>query len=76
MNPVKRRFIAGAVCPKCSEMDTIYMYTEDDKTLRACVSCDFTDELRLHSTPAELTTRVNKHKTETQVVTLIDPDKT
>ena len=76
MNKTQRRFIAGAVCPKCSEMDKIYMYTESDKTHRACVSCDFTDELRLHSTPAELQTRVNKSQTPTQVVQLIDPDKT
>ena len=33
------RFIAGAVCPNCKEMDKIAI-TADDKTIY-CLSCDF-----------------------------------
>ena len=33
------RFIAGAVCPKCKELDKIAI-TADDQTIY-CLSCDF-----------------------------------
>jgi uncharacterized metal-binding protein (TIGR02443 family) len=33
------RFIAGAACPKCKELDKIAI-TPDDKTIY-CLSCDF-----------------------------------
>ncbi len=58
--PVKRRFIAGAVCPRCSEMDKIVNYKLGDKNYRECVACGFKDELRLQSSPRELDTRVNQ----------------
>ena len=39
---LKRRFIAGAVCPRCAGMDKIVMYDADDGTrYRECVSCGF-----------------------------------
>ncbi len=68
MSKIKKRFIAGAVCPRCSEMDKIFTYQEDNKSMRACVSCDFVDEMRIQSTPSELETRVNKKEVEEQVV--------
>ncbi|WOX03939.1 YheV family putative zinc ribbon protein [Microbulbifer pacificus] len=58
--PVKRRFIAGAVCPRCSEMDKIVNYKLGDKNYRECVACGFKDEIRLHASPRELDTRVNQ----------------
>jgi uncharacterized metal-binding protein (TIGR02443 family) len=74
---VKKRFIAGAVCPRCSEMDKLVMYKEDGKEFRECVSCDFHDEMRFQQNPRELETRVNtteeQIKVETQVLTL-DPN--
>ncbi|WP_420588786.1 YheV family putative zinc ribbon protein [Bacterioplanoides sp.] len=37
-----RRFIAGAVCPKCSEMDRTVIYSNDDgEEVRECISCGF-----------------------------------
>ncbi|WP_238152093.1 YheV family putative zinc ribbon protein [Microbulbifer sp. A4B17] len=57
---VKKRFIAGAVCPRCSEMDRIINYHKDGKNYRECVACGFKDEIRLQSAPTELSTRVNK----------------
>ena len=40
--PIKRRFIAGVVCPKCSEMDRTVMYTnEAGEEVRECISCGF-----------------------------------
>ena len=73
---VKRRFIAGAVCPRCGEMDKLVMYKEDGKEFRECVSCGFKDEMRFQQHLRELDTRVNVSKeqvqAETQVLTL-DP---
>ncbi|OWL85667.1 YheV family putative zinc ribbon protein [Halopseudomonas aestusnigri] len=59
--PIKR-FIAGAVCPACSAMDTIKMYEEDGVPHRECVECGYADTLdaRGNSVPKELTTRVNE----------------
>lgn len=36
----KKQFIAGAICPKCSEMDSLVLYADDQSV--ACVSCDYT----------------------------------
>ena len=55
----KKRFIAGAVCPKCAARDRIVMYSVDGQQIRECVECDFKDEIRLQSKPNELKTRVN-----------------
>ena len=39
-----KRFIAGAVCPSCGEMDTLRMFTsETGKQYRECVECQFSD---------------------------------
>ncbi|WP_336367803.1 YheV family putative zinc ribbon protein [Marinobacter sp. C2H3] len=62
-----KRFIAGAVCPRCAEMDKIMMFTDDnDKQVRECVACGFTDALTEtpDAPPAELQTRVNKRRNE------------
>ncbi|GAA5524593.1 hypothetical protein Maes01_01150 [Microbulbifer aestuariivivens] len=64
---VKKRFIAGAVCPRCSAMDTIVNYRQDEKNYRECVACDFKDEIRLQSSPAEIPTRVNERGREEQM---------
>ncbi len=35
----KKQFIAGAICPECSEMDSLVLYTDDQSIV--CVSCGF-----------------------------------
>ena len=61
MTTTPKRFIAGAVCPACSEMDKIQMWEEDDVPHRQCVACGYADTLdaRGNSIPKELPTRVN-----------------
>ena len=57
-----RRFIAGAVCPKCAEMDRLITYTTDEGTFRECVSCDYVDKQTEQEDQTEsnaLETRVN-----------------
>jgi len=68
----KRRFIAGAVCPKCSEMDKIVAYSKEGSDYRECVSCGYVDKMVFQNNQQELDTRVNqieeKVKEETQVL--------
>jgi hypothetical protein len=60
-----KRFIAGAVCPRCGEMDKIMMYTTDEGQYRECIACDFTDaESALEAPSSELETRVNSRGNE------------
>jgi uncharacterized metal-binding protein (TIGR02443 family) len=69
-----KRFIAGAVCPRCAQIDKLMMYKQDGKDFRECVSCDFKDEMRFTSNRQELQTRVNTSdnvkRDQTQVLTL------
>ncbi|MDB6061917.1 MAG: DNA-binding protein [Verrucomicrobiaceae bacterium] len=56
-----RRFIAGAVCPRCAQMDKIVMYdSEENQRVRECVNCGYRDALDENGKPIELTTRVNQ----------------
>ncbi|MEP6389738.1 MAG: YheV family putative zinc ribbon protein [Halioglobus sp.] len=75
----KRRFIAGAVCPRCAQMDKIVVDMETDQ--RECVACGFSEQ-RPGDKPAaaEVQTRVNRAaarrvETPAQVVQLLDPGK-
>ncbi|GAB1262677.1 YheV family putative zinc ribbon protein [Aurantivibrio plasticivorans] len=60
---IKKRFIAGAVCPRCSDMDSIVVYKIKNAHHRECVSCDFKEVTQFgddNGRPkAELETRVN-----------------
>lgn len=62
---VIKRFVAGAVCPRCSQMDTIRVYRNDIREYRECVKCDYKDGQNLDGSPeavSELATRVNSEK--------------
>lgn len=57
-----KRFIAGAVCPKCAGRDKIRAWTNDAGTqLRECVSCGFEDAIYAEP-PPDLVTRVNQER--------------
>ena len=60
VNTTAKRFIAGAVCPACSEMDKIQMWNVDGVPNRERVACGYADTLdeRGNSVPKELPTRV------------------
>lgn len=78
MTTVKKRFIAGAVCPRCKATDRIVMYRIDDLDYRECVECGFRDEMRFKPGVREIQTRVNTPQeqvvSETQVVRLLNPE--
>lgn len=82
-DPYKKRFIAGAVCPKCAEMDKTVMYRVSVvEQVRECVRCGFKESIRDDGTVEEIATRVNQpragekalaHEEELSVVKLVDP---
>ena len=39
----KRRFIAGAKCPKCQALDRVVMITTDNDEWIECIECDYTE---------------------------------
>ncbi len=61
---VKKRFIAGAVCPQCSGVDKIVTYQDWEKKYRECVSCGFKDEMFFEQRVREVDTRVNRSREE------------
>lgn len=36
---MKKRFIAGAICPKCKDMDSMALTKEDGVEKATCVTC-------------------------------------
>lgn len=79
-----KRFIAGAVCPKCAEMDKTVLYRVSAvEQVRECVRCGFKESIRDDQGGAEeVKTRVNQprlgekplaHEDEIAVVKLLDP---
>ena len=61
---IRKRFIAGAVCPRCAKLDKIFTYEEDGKQWRACSRCDFAEEMIQPSAQEELPTRVSPKQPE------------
>lgn len=72
----QRRFIAGAVCPRCAKLDKILVDLDTD--LRECVACGFSEARPGDPEPEEIQTRVTRAsarrvETPAQVVRLLDP---
>lgn len=86
MSKVIKRFIAGAVCPRCAELDKLTMYVNDQgEQVRECVRCGYSDAMSANGEIEELGTRVNQprpgepalaHEDEVQVVRVIGPAPT
>lgn len=45
---IKRRFIAGAKCPKCNAMDRIVMLTSGDDEWIECIDCGYEENRPTH----------------------------
>jgi uncharacterized metal-binding protein (TIGR02443 family) len=76
--PKPKRFIAGAVCPRCGVMDRIVVAPDGES--RECIACDFSDE-RPVDTLQPLPTRVTRPaarriETEAQAVRFVGVDET
>lgn len=83
---VRRRFIAGAVCPRCARMDKIVVDLDTDQ--RECIACGFSEArpgppaaeqaAPRAASEAELPTRVSRAaarrvETPAEPVRLLDP---
>ncbi len=56
---VRKRFIAGAVCPGCGEQDKLVVYLQEGEAeTRECVACGFTEKMGSDEMKTELPTRV------------------
>ncbi|MDT8893027.1 YheV family putative zinc ribbon protein [Halomonas sp. I1] len=77
----QKRFIAGAICPRCAEMDRIRSWEQNGVRYRDCVSCDFFEQLPIEEeTPPELETRLSQPREaqtsqpdDLQTVRILDP---
>jgi uncharacterized metal-binding protein (TIGR02443 family) len=72
----RRRFIAGAVCPRCAAMDRLVVDLDTDR--RECVACGFSEARPEPPAASEVPTRVTRaaarrSETAAEVVNLIDP---
>ncbi len=70
-----RRFIAGAVCPRCAAMDRIVVHADGET--RECIDCGFSDA-RPAAGPVAVPTRVTRPaarriETVAEPVRLLDP---
>lgn len=54
-----RRFIAGAVCPRCAEMDRLVIYEKAGEQYKECVECGYEEKQLAQVELRELDTRVN-----------------
>ncbi len=76
---IAKRFIAGAICPRCAEMDRIRSWEQNGIRYRECVSCGYFEQLAIEEEKApELATRVNRPREEqdrqdVQPVRILDP---
>lgn len=74
-----RRFVAGAVCPRCSEMDKLVVYNDGGKDYRECVACGYKEEMHFKPVARELETRVNQTEEEkkdaVQVINILPFEK-
>ena len=77
----KTRFIAGAVCPQCREIDRIVVRVSDAGREQACIACGYSQPAAENSgsglvprgKPERLTV-VDKASTPSQPVRFIDPE--
>ncbi|WP_162047315.1 YheV family putative zinc ribbon protein [Vibrio taketomensis] len=46
---MKKRFIAGASCPKCQQQDSLRWWIENNIELVECVDCDYHDQRKPQS---------------------------
>ena len=78
-----RRFIAGAVCPRCKAVDRIVVFHREGRDHRECVACGFREIWSVEPVPVPVPapprTRPQRAMQQEQArpepVRLIDPHK-
>lgn len=62
----RKRFIAGASCPQCNELDTVALTLENAVETLICVSCGFSQT----QTPTQATAATRQFE---QMIGVFDP---
>ncbi|BDM65724.1 DNA-binding protein [Shewanella sp. NFH-SH190041] len=44
MSRNKKRFVAGARCPGCQALDSVYLYQDNGVETVACTECDYHEQ--------------------------------
>ncbi|WP_133407846.1 YheV family putative zinc ribbon protein [Parashewanella tropica] len=65
MTKIKKRFVAGAKCPKCHTQDSIVLFKENNIETVECVECDYREQ--------QTETKVKKQASG-QVIGVFKPD--
>jgi uncharacterized metal-binding protein (TIGR02443 family) len=74
------RFIAGAICPKCKELDRIVVKEMNNILIRQCVSCGFAEDKPEDAQTPSLSLKGRLelplfNEVETKKLTIIKPTK-
>jgi hypothetical protein len=64
----KKRFIAGATCPECNQLDSIALTLENGVETLRCVSCGYTQT----QTPKQATSATRQFE---QIIGVFDPNE-
>ena len=51
MTKIKKRFVAGAKCPKCNAKDSILLFKENGIETVECTDCDYREQQTDIQTP-------------------------
>ena len=54
MMTIKRRFIAGAKCPKCQALDRVVMLTAGENEWIECIDCGYEENRPTHVDAPEM----------------------
>lgn len=64
MQSVKKRFIAGARCPQCQQLDKIRCWHDGDRYFSECVSCGYSEEMNKDGSRSENSGAAGSHADE------------
>lgn len=64
----KKRFIAGATCPECNQLDSIALTLENTVETLTCIRCGYTQS----QTPTQAVSATRQFE---QIIGIFDPNK-
>ncbi|WJV53582.1 YheV family putative zinc ribbon protein [Pectobacteriaceae bacterium CE90] len=68
MATIRKRFIAGAVCPQCHSQDTLAVGREDETDVVICVKCGY------HQRQSEESLKAITRPDEKQIIGIFHPE--
>ena len=70
-----RKFIAGAECPECKQVDKLFVTEQEGTLVCECVACGFRESRERDAQPGtrEFAKGLGDAATETSVVSTVEP---